>query len=172
MPIIMQQLKSPFYWSTESNFGIVTLRPLFKLQPKNCFHLYSKLCTFVLGFSPIFQREGMHAAKASSACDNTQKRTKFASTRAVGHTKRMPSLSRVHVSHTFRWAYKSDLVKIFCYSLWNSLEKLSLENTKPCSGISILTVNNQVNKIKNKKIFSAAAREKLFWIKITKKKAI
>lgn len=53
----------------------------------------------------VESRKKLHAVKkSSSACDNKNRNTKEHSpTRySAHHTKRMPSLSRVHVSHGFR----------------------------------------------------------------------
>lgn len=162
MPIIMQQLKSPF---------IDRPRVISESLRSDHYSNYSLRNAFAFSRSFALLFSGSHRFSRGKECMQRKllrlvithkNRANAANTRAVGHTKRMPSLSRVHVSHTFRWAYKSDLMKIFCYSLWNSLEKLSLENTKPRSGISILTVNNQVNRDKKIRKYSLQQHRRNF----------
>lgn len=76
----------------------------------------------------------MHVGKSSSACDNTRNERMFSnSIFRVAHTKHMPSLSLFMFRTVFAWAYKSDIVKIFCYSCTIWLESFGWKIKAPRS---------------------------------------
>lgn len=130
--ITMQQLKSHFYWfhdELEQFLHSWELQIYYDFAPHLDETLHFLRVREVSGWVNEEKSKKSHAAECSSASDNTPHERMFSnSIFRVAHTKRMPSLSRFMFRTAFAWAYKSDITKIFPYSLWYSLGKLSLEN--------------------------------------------